>query len=68
MAWVEKGVAPLQVLCREVIISLVNEEKMMAKLPLPIRLRSQVTERLALTVKVFLSINFAFTHICTDVC
>ncbi|XP_033635122.1 tubby-related protein 4-like [Asterias rubens] len=51
VAWVEKGVAPLQVLCREVIISLVNEEKMMAKLPLPIRLRSQVTERLALTVK-----------------
>ncbi|XP_038076860.1 tubby-related protein 4-like [Patiria miniata] len=51
VAWVEKGVAPLQVLCREVITSLVNEEKGMAKLPLPGRLRTYVTDRLSLTVK-----------------
>ncbi|XP_022081827.1 tubby-related protein 4-like [Acanthaster planci] len=51
VAWVEKGVAPLQVLCREVITALVSEEKATAKLPLPGRLRTYTTDRLSLTVK-----------------
>ena len=52
VAWIEKGVAPLQVLCREVITPLVNEEKQIGKLPLPPRLRNYVSERLLLTIKV----------------
>ncbi|XP_071492040.1 tubby-related protein 4-like [Diadema antillarum] len=51
VAWIEKGVAPLQVLCREVITPLANEEKLIAKLPLPLRLRNYVSERLSLTIK-----------------
>ncbi|XP_030850649.1 tubby-related protein 4 isoform X3 [Strongylocentrotus purpuratus] len=51
VAWIEKGVAPLQVLCREVIQPLTNEEKLIAKLPLPLRLRNYVCERLSLTIK-----------------
>lgn len=51
VAWIEKGVAPLQVLCREVITPLTNEEKLIAKLPLPPRLRNYVYERLSLTIK-----------------
>ncbi len=52
VAWVEKGVAPLQVLCREVIVGLVSDEKNVNKLPLPGRLKTYVTERSSVTIKV----------------
>ncbi|XP_071957096.1 tubby-related protein 4-like [Antedon mediterranea] len=51
VAWVEKQIAPLQILCREVVVSIMKEEKAVSSLTLPGRLKNFVSERYYNTVK-----------------
>lgn len=53
-AWIFKGVASLQVLCRETILNQVSEEPLITKLPLPTRLRSFVLDRLSPSIKGYI--------------
>ncbi|XP_033096390.1 tubby-related protein 4-like, partial [Anneissia japonica] len=51
VAWVEKQIAPLQILCREAVVSIMKEEKAVNSLTLPGRLKHFVSERYFSTVK-----------------
>ncbi|XP_077868166.1 tubby-related protein 4-like [Saccoglossus kowalevskii] len=51
VAWIQKKVAPLQFLCREILANLAEDEKTIAKLPLPSRIKDYVQERFSETIK-----------------
>ncbi|XP_078617700.1 tubby-related protein 4-like isoform X1 [Branchiostoma floridae x Branchiostoma japonicum] len=51
VAWVEKEVAPLQLLCMEVVGVMIKEEKQVARLPLPSRIKNYVTQAFSPTIK-----------------
>eukprot|EP00058_Branchiostoma_floridae_P004796 XP_002590284.1 hypothetical protein BRAFLDRAFT_216270 [Branchiostoma floridae] len=51
VAWVEKEVAPLQLLCMEVVGTMIKEEKQVARLPLPSRIKNYVTQAFSPTIK-----------------
>ncbi|XP_077976922.1 tubby-related protein 4-like [Glandiceps talaboti] len=51
VAWIQRRVAPLQLLCREIISNIAKDEKRVPKLPLPSRIKDYVVERFSSTVK-----------------
>ncbi|XP_070568218.1 tubby-related protein 4-like [Ptychodera flava] len=51
VAWIQRKMAPLQLLCRETIANIAKDEKFVSKLPLPSRIKDYVVERFSPTVK-----------------